>query len=104
MGIITILSLKQGDELIREFTTSFGDAEPALNTIQKLRKQVREVINYLLNDLPPEHAFADLTTSLRLQSLLNTIEHQARRIGPANYVLKEKRECFTEDGNLEQLG
>ncbi|MGK6328883.1 Gfo/Idh/MocA family protein [Erwinia sp. DT-104] len=95
---------KQGDELIQAFTTSFDESEQALKTIQKLRKQVREVIHYLLNNLPPEHAFADLDTSLRLQRLLNTIEHKVRRIGPANYVLKDERELFTEDGSLEQLG
>ncbi|EBA7134400.1 Gfo/Idh/MocA family oxidoreductase [Salmonella enterica] len=95
---------KQGDELIQVFSTSFDESEQALKTIQKLRKQVREVIHYILNNLPPEHVFADLDTSLRLQSLLNTIEHKARRLGPANYVLKNKRELFTEDGSPEQLG
>ncbi|EOC0702544.1 Gfo/Idh/MocA family oxidoreductase [Salmonella enterica subsp. enterica serovar Kokomlemle] len=95
---------KQGDELIQAFSTSFDGAEQALKTIQKLRKQVREVIHYILNKLPPEHDFADLNTSLRLQRLLNTIEHKARRLGPANYVLKYERELFTEDGSLEQLG
>ncbi|EEP1424123.1 Gfo/Idh/MocA family oxidoreductase [Salmonella enterica] len=95
---------KQGDELIQAFSTSFDGAEQALKTIQKLRKQVREVIHYILNKLPPEHDFTDLNTSLRLQRLLNTIEHKARRLGPANYVLKYERELFTEDGSLEQLG
>lgn len=95
---------KQGDELIREFVTSFDESEKSLKTIRKLRRQVREVIHYVLNGLSPEHAFADLTTSLRLQELLNLIEQKARRIGPAKYVLKDKREFFTEDGNLEQLG
>lgn len=95
---------KRGDQLIREFTTTFDESELSLKTIRKLRKQVSEVIEYVLNDLSPEHAFADLTTSLRLQRLLNIIEHKALRIGPAKYVLKDEREYFTEDGSLEQLG
>lgn len=95
---------KKGDELIKDFTTSFDDAAPAFKTIQKLRRQVREVLLFLTDGLEPQHEFVGVNSSIRLQSMLNNIEHKAQCIGAAKYTIKKQREYFSKNGSLEQLG
>ena len=95
---------KKGDEIIKDFTTSFDGASPAFKTIQKLRTQVREILLFLIDGLQPQHEFVDVNTSIRLQSMLNNIAHKAQCIGAAKYTVKKHREYFSENGSLEQLG
>lgn len=95
---------KHGDQLIKQLTSCFPDTRSDLNTIQKLRQQLREILLFLIQGIIPEHDFVDLTASVRLQTILNTIEQKAQSIGSAQYVFKNQREFFTEQGGLEQLG
>ncbi|MHA7846866.1 Gfo/Idh/MocA family oxidoreductase [Serratia sp. D1N4] len=95
---------RAGEHIIKQFTTIFPRNSPELATIQKLRRLVSEVLCFVENNIEPEHPFADLATSIRLQHLLNDIELKVQCVGPAKYELSDEREFFTEDGNLEKLG
>lgn len=92
------------DRVIAEFTTEFSGTNPNLHTIQKLRRLVQDVVNFVVSSALPTRPFADLPLSITLQNLLNQIECTTQTVGPAKYVLGEDRHFFNDEGNLERLG
>ncbi|MDR2853014.1 MAG: hypothetical protein LBV61_08205 [Burkholderiaceae bacterium] len=87
--------------------TSFPEASAQWETIQKLRRLVKDAARFIANGQTPEQPFADLDQSIHLQTLLNSIESTALTIGPAQYVLGATRPILTDltdDSNLERLG
>lgn len=93
-----------GDHVISEFTTSFPDAPAHYATIQKLRRMVEDVVEFAACGTPPSRPFAGIAESIRLQTLLNAIESDARTIGPARYVIGGHRPVLTDSADLERLG
>ena len=93
-----------GDRVIKEFTTSFEKNNDSLATIQKLRILSGDVVSYVMNNTPPETPFACLSEPIVLQALLNIIEDKTLVSGKTQYILKDDRELFTSDANLETLG
>ncbi|WP_246794858.1 Gfo/Idh/MocA family oxidoreductase [Burkholderia perseverans] len=92
------------DRVLAAFTTSFPDSPPSLLTIQKLRRLVLDVLGFAGHGICPRQAFADLSSAVAIQVLLNQIEHTARTTGPVKYVLTAARPIVASDGDLERLG
>lgn len=87
---------------IHEFTTA--PDKPGLETLHKLSRLCLQVVRAVTMKERPLQGFADLSTALALQRLLNTIEHDAKTAPPARYVRGENRVLLTADSNLEVLG
>ncbi|OAJ33714.1 Gfo/Idh/MocA family oxidoreductase [Piscirickettsia salmonis] len=94
----------QNDNVIANFTTKFPKAPKELHTIQKLKRLVSDVVEFVTRNKSPQWPFADLAESLSLQELLNQIEYSTQVVGPTQFVLGEKRIIFNDEGNLERLG
>ncbi|AEH49812.1 Gfo/Idh/MocA family oxidoreductase [Heyndrickxia faecalis] len=93
-----------GEHVIMDMKTSIDDSNPGLKTVRKLVRLVNDVTGYVLNGTVPSQPFACLQTALRLQKLLNTIEHNATTIGPVQYVVGPKREIYSDENDWERLG
>lgn len=90
------------EALLHAFTTA--PDTPGLETLHKLSRLCLQVVRAVSMKEPPRQGFADLSTALALQRLLNTIEIEAKTAPPARYVRGGKRALLAEDSNLEILG
>ncbi|MDA7028183.1 Gfo/Idh/MocA family oxidoreductase [Bacillus sp. CLL-7-23] len=93
-----------GEHTLLEMKTTDQDNDPELHTIRKLMKLVKDVVEYVLNRTKPSQQFPGIQTALQLQRLLNTIEYEAKTIGPVKYVIGNKREIYQDEKDYERLG
>jgi predicted dehydrogenase len=92
------------ENIIVDMKTSTNDSDPGLETIRKLIRLVTDVTGYVLKGKKPLQPFPDLQTAIKLQRLLNTIESDAKTIGPVKYVVGNKRDVYNDEKSLERLG
>ncbi|MCY9589613.1 oxidoreductase [Paenibacillus chitinolyticus] len=93
-----------GERVIVDLKTEIDESRPELNTIRKLIRLVGDAAGFAASGAEPSQPFADLPSSLKLQKLLNTIDADARTIGPVQYVVGSEREFFNDETNWERLG
>ncbi|SEG46197.1 Predicted dehydrogenase [Paenibacillus sp. UNC499MF] len=93
-----------GERVIVDLKTEIDESRPELNTIRKLIRLVADASAFAASGTEPSQPFADLPSSLKLQKLLNTIDGDARTIGPVQYVVGSEREFFNDETNWERLG
>lgn len=93
-----------GENIIVDVKTNDNEDDSELETIQKLVRLVKDVTGYVSNGNRPSQPFPDFQTALKLQRLLNTIENDAKTIGPVQYVINHTREIYNDEKNLERLG
>ncbi|QHS25155.1 MFS transporter [Piscirickettsia salmonis] len=65
----------QNDDVIANFTTEFPNAPKELHTIQKLKRLVSDVVEFVARNKSPQWSFADLSESLYVAGILSNISH-----------------------------
>lgn len=88
---------------IFNFINQWDDASLDKCAIQKLQRQVDDVIMYCLYRERPKIKFADLQTAISLQKLLNNIEMLSKNIQSPSYLVNGKR-SFIPSEDLEKQG
>lgn len=93
-----------GDRIILDIETGQEETRPELLTIRKLIRLAGDAAQFARDGKRPKLPFADLQTALRLQRLLNQIDHSSRTLGPVTYVVGAERETYYDESNWERLG
>jgi predicted dehydrogenase len=93
-----------GDRVILDVQTGEEESRPELLTIRKLIRLAGDAAHFAQNGKSPSQPFAGLQTALNLQKLLNKIDHDARTLGPVQYVVGAERETYYDISNWERLG
>jgi predicted dehydrogenase len=79
-------------------------SDPSTATILKLTRLCDDVLRFVAHGASPRQPFADLDTTLELQTLLNEIDTQSLTGVAVGYVQGRERTLIPEDADLESLG
>ncbi|HBC0022777.1 TPA: Gfo/Idh/MocA family oxidoreductase [Enterobacter hormaechei subsp. steigerwaltii] len=75
-----------------------------LKTLYKLSVFCEEVLRFVAFDTPPSQPFADLSTAMSLQTLLDEINQKTEITASVRYIYNTDRLLISEDADLESLG